>query len=491
MPPPAVTGDARLLLNGTFSSQSVDATPNTTEVAAAAIYHMMQGFLSTFPQYNPPGNTSLGVNLFSESYGGKYGPIFAEVWEVENEKRKNGTTPAASTIDIHLTSLGIVNGCVDDLIQGPYYAAMMVNNTYGFKAIPPIQAALVNASFYQPGGCQDLISQCRTAVAVNSYSNSSSTICARAQDMCTTSLLDPYGDTGRSYYDIAHQTPESFPPDFYMEYLNTHEVQAAIGSVVNYSDSSSAVYSAFSATGDWERGAMVPKLAALLRAGIHVGLVYGDRDFICNWLGGEAVSLAIAQGAGSAYATGFPAAGYAPIIVNDSYIGGAVRQFANLSFSRIYQAGHFVPAYQPETAFQVFARIIMGTSVSTGAAINASTYNTTGSTSASSTLPLPDSPTATCFVRSLGGSCRKDQISSIRAGQGVIINGVWYPASSDWPSPTATAALVSSVATQSLTGLFTATATPRSAASSGPGDARTALLASILLVVVPLFLSLS
>ncbi len=82
MPPPAVTGDARLLLNGTFSSQSVDATPNTTEVAAAAIYHMMQGFLSTFPQYNPPGNTSLGVNLFSESYGGKYGPIFAEVWEV-------------------------------------------------------------------------------------------------------------------------------------------------------------------------------------------------------------------------------------------------------------------------------------------------------------------------------------------------------------------------------------------------------------------------
>ncbi len=313
--------------------------------------------------------------------------------------------------------------------------------------------------------------------------NMSTAACARAQYMCTASLLDPYGDAGRSYYDIAHQTPESFPSSFYIEYLNTHDVMAAIGSAVNYSDSSNAVYAAFSSTGDLERGAMVPKIASLLRAGIRVGMVYGDRDFICNWLGGEAVSLAIAQAAGPAYAAAFPAAGYAPIIVNDSYIGGVVRQFANLSFSRIYQAGHFVPAYQPETAFQVFARVIMGTSVSTGATINASTYNTTGPANATSTLPLPDSPTATCFVRALFSSCRDDQINSIRAGQGVIINGVWYPSSSDWPGPTATAVPVSS-STQTLTGLFTATATPKSAAGTGSGDSRVALFASAILSLV-------
>ncbi len=54
------------------------AGPVGESVAAMAIYHMMQGFLSVFPQYNPPGNGSLGVNLFSESYGGKYGPAFAD-----------------------------------------------------------------------------------------------------------------------------------------------------------------------------------------------------------------------------------------------------------------------------------------------------------------------------------------------------------------------------------------------------------------------------
>jgi hypothetical protein len=314
-----------------------------------------------------------------------------------------------------------------------------------------------------------LINECRAAADASDPENdgdvdSVNAICSRATTACNSATLEPYGESGRSYYDIAHMAPDSFPPYYYASYLNSREVQDAIGAVVNYTDSSPEVYSAFQSTGDWERGPIAPKLAALLKRGVRIGLVYGDRDFICNWLGGEAVSLAVADLAGGTYSSRFRAAGYAPIIVNDSYIGGVVRQYGNLSFSRVYQSGHFVPASQPETAFQIFARIILGTSVSTGATVDLKAYNTTGPLNATSSLSLPPSPTATCFLRNVGLSCPSDAVSSILAGQGFIMNDVWYSASSAWPGATSATSVSGQSATASssptLTGIFTATATP-------------------------------
>jgi carboxypeptidase C (cathepsin A) len=67
---------------------------------------------------------------------------------------------------------------------------------------------------------------------------------------------------------------------------------------------------------------------------VKVALVYGDQDYQCNWYGGEAISKAIAGG------PEFEKAGYAEIQTNASYVGGVVRQYGNLSFSRVFQAGH-------------------------------------------------------------------------------------------------------------------------------------------------------
>ncbi|KAH8904331.1 alpha/beta-hydrolase [Coniochaeta sp. PMI_546] len=479
---------SQTFLNGTFSSLNATNTANTTVVAATAVWHMVQGFLGAFPQYNPANNSAVGVNLFAESYGGKYGPVFAEIWEQQNLRRSNGTL-SNSTLDIHLASLGIVNGCLDDLIQGPSYATMAVNNTYGLQAISPLRAQLANGTFYQSGGCLDLINECRAAADAFDPENdgdvdSVNTICARATNACNSATLEPYSESSRSYYDIAHVLPDSYPSYLYASYLNSRRVQEAIGAVVNYTDSSPEVYSAFQSTGDWERGPIAPKLAALLNRGIRIGLVYGDRDFICNWLGGEAVSLAVADLAGAAYSARFRSAGYAPIIVNDSYIGGVVRQYGNLSFSRVYQAGHFVPAYQPETAFQVFARIILGTSVSTGEPVNLGTYNTTGPLNATSSLSLPPSPTATCYLRNMAGSCPDDAVSSILAGQGFIMNEVWYSASSAWPGATSSTTASGQTSTTSvsptLTGVFTATATPANAARSERHSLHNKVLLSVI-----------
>lgn len=478
-----------VFLNGTFASLDPRNTASTTKDAAVGIWHMLQGFLDTFPQYNPPGNDSLGVNLFAESYGGKYGPIFAETWEQQNEKHRNGSL-TNSTLDINLVSLGIVNGCIDDKIQNSFYTAMAVNNSYGLQLLNPVRAKLANATFYQPGGCRDQIAQCRNATSASRPGDPDATdaankICHLATLTCN-SLIESYLETGRSVYDLAYLKPAFFPSLLYIEYLNSRAVHEAIGSVVNYTDTSSVVYSAFMSTGDWVRDSIVPKLASLLARGVRIGLIYGDRDYICNWLGGEAVSLSIALSIGGSYASSFPTAGYAPIIVNDSYIGGVVRQYGNLSFSRIYQAGHFVPAYQPETAFQVFARIITGTSLSTGEVIDLASYNTSGSAAASSSLNLPPSPKPTCFLRDLQNSCQAEVVQSILNGEGAIINGVWYAASSDWPGATSTISSLGSssspTVSPTLTGLFTATATPEDSGPSVSGS-RTLLILGLLCVL--------
>lgn len=459
-------------LNGTFSSMNTNNTANTTETAAVAIWHMLQGFLSTFPELNPPKDNVLGVNLFAESYGGKYGPAFASKWEEMNSARSNGTMSNATTVEIRLASLGIVNGCVDDLIQAPYYPVMATNNPYGFTAINSVRAQMANASFYSDGGCRDLINQCRTAVAGKDPNNTGSvsdvnSICESAYTSCTNNVMAPYSDSGRSVYDISAVLPDSFPPRRYLEYVNTASFQSAIGTSLNYTETNPQVAAAFASTGDYEREAMVPKLASLLDAGVRVGLIYGDRDYICNWLGGEAISFALAAATNHTnphpYASGFPAAGYAPIIVNDSYIGGVVRQYGNLSFSRVYQAGHFVPAYQPATAFEIFARVIRGDSVSTGENIDLTTYNTSGPANATSSLNLPASPEQTCWLRDISGSCSDEQQSVILNNKGFTVNGALQTGATVSAPPTETV-VTTSTSTVPLTGLFTATATPSSAA---------------------------
>ena len=49
-------------------------------------------------------------------------------------------------------------------------------------------------------------------------------------------------------------------------------------------------------------------VAALLDGGVKVHMVYGDRDFACNWMGGEAASLRVPY----SHHSEFAAAGYAP-----------------------------------------------------------------------------------------------------------------------------------------------------------------------------------
>ncbi|MCJ1418966.1 hypothetical protein MMC32_005317 [Xylographa parallela] len=497
---------AYTFLNGTFSSNDYQHTANTSKIAAYAVWHMLQGFLGAFPQYNPglrPNSSQTSVtsiNLFAESYGGKYGPIFATVWEQQNNARQNGSISKNNTLEIRLSSLGILQGCVDDLVQGRFYPIFANNNTYGIQSYSTIDELNAANSYLSADGCQQQILACRNAVnSMDPLDDGDITtvnqICQAAEENCNNNVIGPYEASGRDFYDISQMTPDPFPPSTYLEYLNSADVQSSIGAVINYTETSVPVATAFLSTGDYDRGDQISDMAYLLSLGIRVALIYGDRDYICNWLGGEAVSFSIA--AQSPATSPFYSAGYAEIVVNSTYIGGVVRQYGNLSFSRIYDSGHLIPAYQPETAFTVFTRIIMGTDISTGEPVDLNTFATVGNANATYQNTAPAQFPPKCWIRNIAGSCTQDDVTMIKDDDGVVINGVLYNSSSEWQPPassiqlnagmpgtvpssmTATTAsttgkLLAPITTQLLpTGVYVATNTPTaSATKSGASSSR-------------------
>ncbi|KAF2200320.1 alpha/beta-hydrolase [Delitschia confertaspora ATCC 74209] len=463
-------------LNGTLSSGNLSSTQNTSFIAASASWHFLQGFLAAFPQYNPgtrPNSTArepVGINLFAESYGGQYGPAFANYFEMQNAKRTTGEISRNSTLEIKLTSLGIVNGLVDELIQTPYWPMFAYNNTYGIKMIDQTTELNALSDYKAPGRCKELIEQCRNSSTsldpqLEGDNISTNDICFKARRACL-DLQDVFRESGRNVYDIRVKDP-AFSSYGYLEYLNTAAVQSSIGAKVNFTESNYGIFDAFRMTGDEVRGTQLSSLASLLTLGVRVAFIYGDADYICNWYGGEAVSLAVGSQL-PVYADAFPAAGYADIIVNSSYIGGQVRQYGNLSFSRIYDSGHMVPSHQPETAFTVFTRIIQGTDIGTGTHINLSTFSTKGDTTSAHTNKVPEQEEAVCWVRSMGATCTEDQYAQMRAGKGVVMNGVFYDKKSDYKPPSSEVSVGSqnggkgsATSTVALTGVYTATGTPK------------------------------
>ncbi|KAF2659977.1 serine carboxypeptidase [Lophiostoma macrostomum CBS 122681] len=480
------------LLNGTFATRLGNSTQNTSMIAASASWHFLQGFLSAFPQYNPgtrPNSTTTeptGINLFTESYGGQYGPAFADYFEQQNAKRLSGNFATNTTLEIKLKSLGIVNGLVDLSLQAPSLPMFAYNNTYGVQLIDQTTELNALSALNDPeSGCKAQIAACQASAEKNDPTAegdvlSTNNLCEKALNTC----LDPQGYvfSDRSPYDVRFTTPFSFS-DAYIEYLNNPDVQRSIGAKVNFTQGSDVVQTQFGLTGDEARGTATHSIASLLSLGVHVALIYGDADMICNWYGGERVSLELARLTPS-YATPFPAAGYADIVVNSSYVGGVVRQYGNLSFSRIYDAGHMVPAYQPETAFTVFTRIIQGNDIGMGRDEDLSKFSTIGPSVSAHKNNVPEKQDQLCWIRDVNATCSADDIQAIWAGQGVVEHGMWYADESEYSPtsssveagkpgtlPTTQATPTGTSTSTALTGVYTASSTPKPP-SSGASSLR-------------------
>jgi len=139
----------------------------------------------------------------------------------------------------------------------------------------------------------------------------------------------------RSAFDMSHPASDPYPNYRPSGFYNQAWVQSALGVPINMTEENYVVQTVYGLIGDAIRG-NISNLEFILDKGYQVAMVHGDRDYRCNWLGGEAVSLA----AQWRQKGDFNEAGYESIQTNASYDGGYVRQAGKFSFSRVFQAGH-------------------------------------------------------------------------------------------------------------------------------------------------------
>lgn len=85
----------------------------------------------------------------------------------------------------------------------------------------------------------------------------------------------------RSSFDIAHLVPDSQPGYNALGYFNEASVQKALGVPMNFTYMSNLVATNFYLTGDPVRQDK-SHLERLLKSGVGVAMVYGDRDSRCN-----------------------------------------------------------------------------------------------------------------------------------------------------------------------------------------------------------------
>lgn len=118
---------------GTFASQDPSNTPNTTALAAHALWHFAQTWFFEFPNYKPQDNR---ISLWAESYGGHYGPGFFSFFQHQNDKITNGSSSEKGAHYLHLDTLGIVNGLIDVVVQGESLIQYPYNNVSSTHCLP-------------------------------------------------------------------------------------------------------------------------------------------------------------------------------------------------------------------------------------------------------------------------------------------------------------------------------------------------------------------
>ncbi|OQD68931.1 hypothetical protein PENPOL_c002G04467 [Penicillium polonicum] len=371
----------------------------TTDLAAEATWEVVQGFLSGLPKIDSKIN-SRSFNLWTESYGGHWGPAFFDHFYEENQKIANGTIDG---VQLEFNTLGIINGLIDLGIQSSFYPEFAVNNTYGIQSVNDTVYNYMKFANEMPKGCQTLIAMCkatkRTSVADHS-------ICSEATNMCRDNVEGPYHVlSGRGSYDIRHPTNDPTPPNYYLEYLNQASVLDAIGVDVNYTKSNADILYGFTQTGDFAYPNFLEDLEALLSRPVRVALIYGDADYVCNWFGGEAVSLATEY----EHSKEFRSAGYTPFVV-DGKEYGVTREYGNFSFTRVYDAGHMVPFYHPAASLQLFNRTLNGWEISTGEEkikADAGSHGPASATHTQSSVALPSSTVRPSASASASGARRR------------------------------------------------------------------------------------
>lgn len=131
-------------------------------------------------------------------------PTFFKYFEEQNERRARGELKS-DIVELHLSSLGILNGCIDTLIEMPMYPEYALNNPYGIESYNSTVAKAALNRYYDKGGCRDMLLDCRETqkkldpenFGLNEEVN---TKCRTASLFCFENLRNPFIVADRYVY---------------------------------------------------------------------------------------------------------------------------------------------------------------------------------------------------------------------------------------------------------------------------------------------------
>jgi carboxypeptidase D len=207
---------------------------NSTITAALCMWKFMQAFYAQFPQHE---NRDFG--LFTESYGGHFGPEFASYFESQNKEIEAGKVVGQK---IDLIALGINNGCYERLLLEKSQIDYFYANSY---------YPLINASTHTKYRC--ILETNATEPLEKCANGGSDQECRFANVNCILSVDDPLGnliDPTVDGYDVRQHGDNTVPNSDYIAYLTDPEIMRRIGARSNYTECPGPAHDLFSANVD-------------------------------------------------------------------------------------------------------------------------------------------------------------------------------------------------------------------------------------------------
>jgi|EP00945_MAST-04E_sp_MAST-4E-sp1_P006181 cathepsin A (carboxypeptidase C) len=304
-----------------------DADHNEKEVAED-MFH----FLHEFSQANGDLLKTNEFFVFGESYGGHYAPATAH---------RVGTS-------LNLKGLGVGNGLTAPEHQYQSYPEMAYNYSIEVTGKPSVSLEQYTEMTAALPACIEIIHKCQ---------QEGGDVCAQAQSQCNGALLNPYYATGKNPYDI--REPCKVKPLCYnftdVElFLDDPSVQEKLGvdHPIQWSSCNFTVNAAFA--DDWMES-FAYTVPDLLKEGVRVLIYDGDMDFVVNWIGDKAWTMAL-EWEGKEQ---FNAEGDHDWTSNGK-LAGLARTYDNFTFLRVKNAGHMVPLDQPEAALDMLNTFLSG-----------------------------------------------------------------------------------------------------------------------------------
>jgi len=310
-----------------YVDSTFDYVTNENQVAQE-MYMFIQEFYQLYPKYS-----KLPLYIIGESYGGHYVPAISYAV-------MQGNANNSGPFNIPLKGLGIGNGWVDPYAQYPGYAEWSVMNNL-------ISESEYDADMILIDTCQTLIETAPWPVAFYECQLTVEGVLAEV-GVTLGYVPNPYN----------YKLPCNDPPlcyDFSLsdQYLAQPSVQKALGvSGHSWTECNMEVHTFL--IGDWMTN-LETVIPALLSNNYEVLIYSGMLDFICNWVGGEDWTTQMPWSGQNQFSN----TNYTIWSVNGKPAGEA-RTYENLTFLKVYQAGHMVPMDQPVNALDMLNRFLKG-----------------------------------------------------------------------------------------------------------------------------------